>query len=72
MIDSAKEKGIPYQLEIMADGGTDAGAIHLSRAGVKTGGISVPTRYIHSPSETADMGDINACIDLVCEITDKF
>lgn len=72
MIETAKEKNIPYQLEIMTDGGTDAGAIHLSRAGVKTGGISVPTRYIHSPSETADMNDIKACIDLMCEVADKF
>ncbi len=63
--ETARENGIPYQLEIMTDGGTDAGAIHLSGAGVKTGGISLPTRYIHSPSETASADDIKACIDLV-------
>lgn len=49
----------------MTDGGTDAGAVHLSRGGVKTGGVSVPTRYIHSPSEMASVDDINACIELV-------
>ena len=44
MIETAKKNKIPYQLEIMTDGGTDAGAIHLTRAGIKTGGISVPDK----------------------------
>ncbi|MGN0163824.1 MAG: M42 family metallopeptidase [Candidatus Ornithomonoglobus sp.] len=56
---------IPYQSEIMADGGTDAGAIALTGGGVRAGGISIPTRYIHSPSEMASKKDINACIELV-------
>jgi len=67
LIEIAKKNNIPYQLEIMTDGGTDAGVIHLTREGVKTGGISIPTRYIHSPSEMADEEDIIACINLVCE-----
>lgn len=62
---AAQENNIPYQLEIMTDGGTDAGAIHLSRSGVKTGGISIPARYIHSPSEMVNVRDIKACIKLV-------
>lgn len=65
MIETAKKNNIPYQLEIMTDGGTDAGAIHLTGAGIKTGGISLPTRYIHSPSETASVKDIEYCVDLV-------
>lgn len=64
LIELAKSEEIPYQLEIMTDGGTDAGVIHLTRDGVKTGGISIPTRYIHSPSEMADVKDIEACIRL--------
>ena len=71
MIDIARENNIPYQLEIMTDGGTDAGAMHLSRGGVKTGGISVPTRYIHSPSEMASMGDIKDCIRLLKTVIEK-
>ena len=63
----AAEAGkIPYQTEILADGGTDAGAIALTGGGVRAGGISLPVRYIHSPSELADAGDIKACIKLVC------
>lgn len=65
MIEAAKAHNIPYQLEIMTDGGTDAGAMHLTRAGVKTGGISLPTRYIHSPSEMADLNDLSSCIELL-------
>lgn len=61
----ADENSIPYTNEIMPDGGTDAGAIALTGGGVKAGGISVPVRYIHSPSELASVSDINACIKLL-------
>ena len=60
----AREQGIPAQKDILKSGGTDAGAIHQSRAGVSTGGISIPTRYIHTPQEMADLDDIQACADL--------
>ncbi len=65
LIECAKNNNIKYQLEVLNDGGTDAGAISLSRSGVKTGGISIPTRYIHSPSEIANIDDINACLRLL-------
>ncbi len=65
LIELAKENNIPYQLEIMNDGGTDAGAISLSGIGVKTGGISIPTRYIHSPSEMVSKDDLKSCIELL-------
>ncbi len=61
----AAEKNICCQAEIMNDGGTDAGAIHTSKAGVKTGGVSLPVRYIHSPSELASEKDIESCIKLL-------
>ena len=60
----AREQGIPAQKDILKSGGTDAGAIHQSRAGVYTGGISIPTRYIHTPQEMADLDDIQACANL--------
>lgn len=65
LIEAAKSKNIPYQLEVLNAGGTDAGAISLSGCGIKTGGISIPTRYIHSPSEMASISDINCCIELL-------
>ena len=61
----AQENGIKAQREILEYGGTDAGPIHMSRAGVVTGAVSIPSRYIHTPTEMADMEDIEACVRLV-------
>lgn len=63
--DMARKGNIPYQLEVMTEGGTDAGVIHFSRGGVKTGGISIPARYIHSPSEMVSKDDLEAVIKLI-------
>ena len=71
MIDTCKKYDIPYQTEVLEFGGTDAGAIHLSGAGVATGAISIPTRYIHSPSEMADKGDIEAVIKLSVKLIEE-
>ena len=60
----ADEQNIAAQKDILRGGGTDAGAMHVSRMGVRTGGISVPCRYIHSPVEMADQDDFKACVDL--------
>lgn len=65
LIEVAESRKIKYQREIMMEGGTDAGVIHFTKGGVKTGGISIPTRYIHSPSEMIDENDLTACIDLL-------
>ena len=62
--DMALARNIPYQRDILRFGGTDAGAIHQSRSGVYTGGISVATRYVHTPMEVADLDDIEACVAL--------
>ncbi len=48
----ADKAGVPYQIKMPAFGGTDAGAIHQTRAGVLTGVIAVPSRYIHGPNST--------------------
>jgi endoglucanase len=54
---TAEEARIPFQLEVLAAGTTDARAIQTSRAGVPAGCVSIPCRYIHSPSETIDSED---------------
>ncbi|CAB49557.1 M42 family metallopeptidase [Pyrococcus abyssi] len=61
----AKKYEIPYQLEILLGGGTDAGAIHLTKAGVPTGALSVPARYIHSNAEVVDERDVDATVKLM-------
>ena len=62
--ETAREADIPTQRDILRAGGTDAGAIHITGAGVLTGGISVPCRYVHTPVETASLEDCEACIRL--------
>jgi putative aminopeptidase FrvX len=65
MIKLAEENSIPYQLDVEAVGGTDGGAINTSYQGVRIAGISVPTRYMHSPVSVVDMNDVKACIELL-------
>ncbi|HHX86793.1 MAG TPA: M42 family metallopeptidase [Firmicutes bacterium] len=65
MIETAERHNIPYQLEVLERGGTDAGVIHLSREGVPTGALSIPCRYIHTPSEMIDSRDLIAAVDLL-------
>jgi endoglucanase len=48
--DTASRLGIPCQTKTMVAGGNDAGAISVSRGGVRTMAISLPCRYLHSPS----------------------
>ncbi len=69
--ETAKENGIETQREILLSGRTDVGAIHLTRDGVPSGAISVPTRYIHSPAELAYKSDIAACIQLIAKMMQK-
>jgi endoglucanase len=45
--------------------GTDADAVHFSRAGIPTGGISVALRYMHSPVEMVELDDVHACARLI-------
>jgi endoglucanase len=63
--DVAEQHGIPYQLEILPRGGTDAGAFQRSRGGVPAFTLSVPTRYVHTVNETASVADIDAASRLL-------
>ncbi|NLA12538.1 MAG: M42 family metallopeptidase [Firmicutes bacterium] len=65
MIETAEKEAIPYQLEVLEYGGTDAGAIHLSRGGVPSGAVSIPCRYVHAPSEMVDAGDVAHAVALI-------
>ncbi|MEC9489194.1 MAG: M20/M25/M40 family metallo-hydrolase, partial [Halanaerobium sp.] len=63
--DLAEDKGIPYQMEILPRGGTDAGAMERSRQGCPVVTISIPTRYVHTVVESAHKGDVEASCDLL-------
>lgn len=65
MEQTARDSGIPYQYKKPGIGGTDAGAIHVSREGVRAAVIQTPARYIHSPLSIASMKDVDNNIALV-------
>lgn len=65
MRDVAEERDIPYQLEVFPIGGTDTAGFQLSGGATAVGGISVPTRYMHTVTESAHCEDIEAVIDLL-------
>ncbi|MBR6729271.1 MAG: M42 family metallopeptidase [Clostridia bacterium] len=65
MKEICEKKSIPYQLEVLEQGGTDAGAIHVMGGGVPSGCISIPTRYIHTPGEMIHQRDLKAAVDLL-------
>lgn len=71
IINLAESHKIPYQLEIMEGGLTDATAIALTRRGIPTGNLGIPTRYVHSPCEVASLSDIQNAIQLLTLIAEN-
>ena len=66
LYEAAETEGIPFTLESLGKGtGTDADAIHLSRAGVPSGLVSIPCRYMHSPIEMVSIADVDAAARLI-------
>lgn len=64
----AKEGKIPYQLEVMnGRTGTDADSITVSKGGIPTGLLSIPIKYMHTPVEVVDTGDINAVSRVIAD-----
>lgn len=64
MIAQAKENNIPYQMEVLEHGGTDSGAIHITKSGVPSGVLSIPCRYLHSNCEMVFLSDIENSVEL--------
>jgi putative aminopeptidase FrvX len=71
LVQRAKEAKIPYQLEVLEAGTTDAAAMQLVRAGVPAGCVSIPCRYFHTPSEMVDEEDVENCVRLLLEVLRK-
>jgi endoglucanase len=65
MTRTANREKIPFQREVLIGGSTDARAIQLTRTGVRTGGLVIPCRYIHSPSEMIDLEDVDNAVKLL-------
>lgn len=68
MVQTCKKHAVPYQMEVLEGGSTNAGAIHISNGGVITGAISVPARFIHTPNEMVDINDMNGAVTLLSEM----
>ncbi len=72
LVEIAKEKDIPYQKEIMnGRTGTNADHITISKGGIPSVLVSIPLRYMHTPVETVDIRDIEACARLIAEFLER-
>ncbi len=67
----AEEAGIPYQLEVLDGGSTDARSMQIAGPGSAAGVISIPTRYVHTVSEVVDAQDVENCIRLLVAILEQ-
>ncbi len=68
MIRAAEKVKIPYQREILYSESTNAMAIQRVRAGVPSGCISVPVRYVHSSSEMVESSDVQNAVKLLTAV----
>lgn len=71
LINAAEQSKIPYQLETGLAGSTDAARIQLTKEGIPSGVISVPTRYIHSPISMLNMEDAEKAVKLLVAAIQK-
>jgi len=67
LVRAAEKAGVEYQIEVLMRGTTDAAATQLARAGVPSGALSIPCRYVHTPSEMVDEGDLEGAVRVLVE-----
>jgi endoglucanase len=73
LIATAESEEIPYTLEADSRStGTDADAIQFTRAGIATGVVSCPNRYMHSPNEVVDLADVENIAKLIAAYIKTF
>ena len=71
LIETAKENNIKYQIAVIEGGMTDGAIIYMNKYGVSTGVLSIPTRYIHSPSAVFSINDLNCAVELAIKTIEK-
>ncbi|GAB4542405.1 MAG: M42 family metallopeptidase [Anaerolineales bacterium] len=71
MSKTAEKAKIPYQREVLLIGSTDAQAIQTVRAGIPSGAVSIPVRYVHSASEIVDLSDMTHVVKLLTALLSK-
>jgi putative aminopeptidase FrvX len=66
LVETAEDAGIDHTVGASGRAtSTDADAIQISRSGIPTGLVSIPLRYMHSPVELVDLGDLEATVELL-------
>ena len=66
LVETAEAEGIEYSIGASGRGtSTDADVLQISRAGIPTGLVSIPLRYMHSPVEMVDLRDVEAVVELL-------
>lgn len=65
LVEYASETGIPFQREVLVRGTTDAAVVQSTKAGVASGVLSIPARYVHSTNEMCDLDDVEQTIRLL-------
>ncbi|MFC7186651.1 M42 family metallopeptidase [Halorubrum yunnanense] len=71
LTDVAETEDIDHQHEVLPAGGTDTAGFQNTAGAKPVGAISIPTRYLHTVTETADGGDVAATIDLLTAFLDS-
>ena len=71
LIDAAKDNKIKYQIDVVEGGMTDGAIIYMNKEGVPTGVLSIPCRYIHSPTGVFHLDDIEATVELAVKAVEK-
>ncbi len=71
MVAGAEAAGLPYQMEVLEGGSTDAAAIQITRAGVPAGCLSIPCRYVHTVSEVVDIRDVENAVKLLVALLSR-
>ena len=66
LVEAAAEAGVEHTVSASGRGtSTDADVLQISRAGIPTGLVSIPLRYMHSPVEMVDLADVEATVELI-------
>jgi putative aminopeptidase FrvX len=72
LVEAAEQAGIEHTLGATGNHtGTDADAVQFTRAGVPTGLVAIPLRYMHSPVEMVDLADVEATVELVAAFAER-
>lgn len=71
-VNTANKYKIPYQIDVLEGGMTDAAVIYMNREGLLTGVLSVPSRYVHCPTGVFSLNDLNSAVELAVKTIEEF